>query len=63
MTGPAVECAELSASCAAAGIEVPGEDLPALAEALANHRAAAEQLRAVDVTGVELSAGFDPRWA
>jgi hypothetical protein len=48
--------------CAAAGIEFPDEDIPALAEALANHHAAMERLRGLPIQTVELSGWFDPRW-
>ena len=54
--------AELRVLCAAAGIVVPEEDVPALLDAFANQAAGAERLRAVDLTGVEPSASFDPRW-
>ena len=62
MTAGDERLAELRVLCAAAGIEVPDEDLPALAEALSNHRAGAERLRGVDAAGVEPASRFDPRW-
>ena len=48
--------------CAAAGIELSDEDVPAVAEALANHHAAMQRLRDLPVQSVELSGRFDPRW-
>jgi hypothetical protein len=54
---------DLRALCAAAGLEVPEDDLPLLAEALANHLEAVERLRCVDVSGIEIPAAFDARWS
>ena len=51
---------ELSVLCRAAGVEVPEQDLAPLAEALANHLAGMERLRALDAADVP--GEFDPRW-
>jgi hypothetical protein len=60
--GAHVTHSELLVLCKVAGIDVPVEDLPALAQAFANLRAGAEQLRRVELAKIDPPESLDPKW-
>lgn len=59
MTDPRLR--DLRETCAAAGLDLPDDDLPALHRALARHRDALELLRAA-VSADHEPTQFDPAW-
>ena len=60
--GAAPSYEELRERCAAAGVDVPADDLPLLAAALANHESAIVRLREVYLPGPMPPGPFDASW-
>jgi hypothetical protein len=60
MTAPTTDVVAVLA--ALSGLDVPQEELPALAEALANQARRFEPLLDLDLTEVDAPPSFDARW-